>query len=125
LASETDLPEEKWLVGFRRHSVEVAPTTENIFIRQFYASGFYEAYDIVMGHAERHELDVIWFREKRECEAMTNKDFPVLEALCTYCNKTFNCEEPIPCQVESCSAEFCSKVCFDGHRKLKHVHRDG
>jgi hypothetical protein len=121
LADDRDLPQEKWLVGFRSRSAdEEASTSESIFIRQFYASGFYEAYDLVMGHAEKLLLDVVWFKEKRECGSMANNSFPALETLCTYCNKKFNLEEPIPCDADCCSAELCSRSCLEGHHKLKH-----
>ena len=64
-------------------------------------------------------LEVLWFREKRSCEAFLNRDFPELESLCTYCNKKFNHVEPVPCTADGCSAEFCSRECMDSHQKLR------
>jgi hypothetical protein len=89
-------------------------------MRQFYAPGYYEAYDTVLTHAEKMNLEVLWFREKRSCEPFLNRDFPDLEAICTYCNKKFNHSEPVPCAHEGCSAEFCSRYCLAEHRAIRH-----
>ena len=112
-AGEEDPLEEKWLAAFRRQSGDA-------FIRQFYALGFYEAYDKVVSHAERLKLGVLWFKEKRACGPMSTDSFPMLESVCTYCNKQFNHQEPIPCGAARCHAEMCSKVCYSDHQQLKH-----
>ena len=116
--SDEGLPEEKWLAAFRKHSSRTG--SDGVFIRQFYAPGFYEAYDAVVTHAEKLKLEVLWFREKRECGSMATGTFPMLESVCTYCNKKFNHEEPIPCDAEQCNAEMCSKGCYQDHKKLRH-----
>lgn len=119
VASDDDVPAEKWLAAYRNPASKKHPDG-SVFIRQFYASGFYEAYDTVLTHAENMNLDVVWFREKRSCEHFLNCDFPELESLCTYCNKKFNHIEPVPCRHESCSAEFCSRKCMEDHRAMRH-----
>ena len=118
-SAEVDLPEEKWLVAFRNPSSRKDPDG-SVFVRQFYAPGYYEAYDTVITHAEKTGLEVMWFREKRSCEPFINKTFPLLESICTYCNKKFNHLEPIPCSAQSCSAMFCSHECMTGHSAMKH-----
>lgn len=121
IASDEDVPTEKWLVAYRKSTPY---TTKNpygsVFVRQFYAPGYYEAYDIVLTHAERMNLEVLWFREKRCCEAFFNKNLPELESICTYCNKKFNFAEPLPCVYDACDAELCSKECMTDHCKLRH-----
>jgi hypothetical protein len=91
-----------------------------MFIRQFYAAGFYEAYDTVLSYAENRNMEVMWFREKRSCGPFLNRDLPELESLCRYCNKEFNDFEPVPCMQEGCKAEFCSKECMTSHLALRH-----
>jgi hypothetical protein len=91
-----------------------------VFIRQFYAPGYYEAYDIVLTYAENMNMEVVWFREKHSCQPFLNWDIPELESLCTYCNKKFNDLEPVPCRHERCNAEFCSKECMANHLALRH-----
>jgi hypothetical protein len=118
-ASESDLPEEKWLVAFRNPSSRKHPDGD-VFVRQFYAPGYYEAYDTVISHAEKTGLEVMWFREKRTCEPFLNKTFPQLESICIYCNKKFNHLEPIPCSVRSCTRTFCSRECMTAHLAMKH-----
>lgn len=118
-ASEGDLPEEKWLVAFRNPSSRKQPEGA-VFVRQFYAPGYYEAYDIVISHAEKIGLEVMWFREKRSCEPFLNKTFPELESTCTYCNRRFNHSEPIPCPSDGCGASFCSRECMTGHSAMRH-----
>jgi hypothetical protein len=123
LASDDDVPLEKWLVGYRNPRSKKHPGG-SIFIRQFYASGFYEAYDTVLTHAETMNLEMVWFREKRYCEPFLNSDFPELESLCTYCNKKFNHSEPVPCRHEGCKAEFCSRKCLEDHLVIRHRVKD-
>lgn len=119
VASEDDLPLEKWLVAYRN------PNSKRraggfVFVRQFYAPGYYEAYNTVLTHAEKLNLEVLWFREKRSCEEFLNRDFPDLETICTYCNKKFNDSEPVPCSHNGCRFEFCSMECMAEHRALRH-----
>jgi hypothetical protein len=52
---------EKWLVAFTNASSKSNPQSA-IFIRQFYAPGFYEAYDIVATYAEKLKLNILWFK---------------------------------------------------------------
>jgi hypothetical protein len=118
-AAGDEIPAEKWLVAYRNPQSKKRPEG-SAFMRQFYAPGYYEAYDTVMTYAEKSKLEVLWFREKRSCEPFVNSDFPVLESLCTFCNKKFNHAEPIPCQHENCRSEFCSRECMKEHCVLKH-----
>ena len=117
-AKEEDVPAEKWLAAFRNPSSAKGPEGST-FVRQFYAAGYYEAYDAVLTHAERMNLEVLWFREKRNCGPYMSRNFPSLEAKCTYCNKKFG-HEPVPCSDDRCESEFCSRKCMDEHAMLKH-----
>ena len=119
VAAEDEIALEKWLVAFRNPSSKRHPDG-SVFVRQFYAPGYYEAYDTVMTHAEKTRLEILWFREKRSCEPFLNRNFPDLESICTYCNKKFNHCEPIPCAVADCAGEFCSRECIGEHSKMKH-----
>ncbi len=104
---------EKWIVSFRRKGKS--------FIRQFRAEGYYEAYDAVLTHAEKHKLDVLWFKEKRNCDSRyMNYNYSELETICTYCGAIFNETEPLPCYDENCNAQFCSKSCLEKHCELRH-----
>lgn len=114
-----EIPEEKWLVAFRNPASRKSPEG-SVFIRQFYAPGYYEAYDAVLTFAEQMKLEVLWFREKRSCEPYVNTTFPGLESVCRYCNKKFGHVDPVPCVDEDCGAEFCSRECMAEHHKLKH-----
>jgi hypothetical protein len=117
------LPLEKWLVCYRNPASNKHPGG-SVFIRQFYAPGYYEAYDTVLTYAENMNMEVVWFREKHSCEPFRNWDIPELESLCTYCNKKFNDLEPMPCKHEHCNAEFCSRECMENHLALRHKSRD-
>lgn len=119
VASGDEIPAEKWLVAYRNPASKKHPGG-SVFMRQFYAPGYYEAYDKVLTHAEKMNLEVLWFREKRSCEPFLNRVFPELEAICTYCNKKFNHAEPVPCGHGGCSAEFCSRECMAEHRAMRH-----
>jgi len=123
VASDDDVPLEKWLVAYRNPTSKKYPD-RSVFIRKFYAPGFYEAYDTVLTHAENMNLEVVWFREKRYCEPFLNCDFPELESLCTYCNKKFNYSEPVPCRHDACNAEFCSRECLENHLAMRHKVKD-
>ena len=111
---------EKWLVAFKNPNSKKNPESST-FVRQFYAPGFYEAYDIVATYAEKLKLDILWFKEKRNCGyAYINKNYLQLESFCTYCNNKFNHIDPIPCIKGDCQAEFCSKECMADHYKIRH-----
>lgn len=112
------IPSEKWLVSFKNHNNKSMTQT---IIRQFYAQGYFEAYDIVRTISEKLDLEIIWFKEKRNCSSLfINKTFPILESICIYCNKIFNGNEPIPCIQEKCIHIFCSLDCRNNHYRLKH-----
>ena len=113
---------EKWLVSFKNHNNNKNKNmTPQIIIRQFYAQGYFEAYDIVRTISEKLDLEVIWFKEKRNCSSLLiNKTFPILESICVYCNRLFNGNEPIPCIHEKCIHIFCSLDCRNDHYRLKH-----
>jgi hypothetical protein len=120
---ENIIPTEKWLASFRDSRTNQF-LNGRIFIRQFYAAGFYEAYDIVSTYAEKQSLEILWFKEKRNCgQPLINKGFPELETFCTYCNIKFNHTEPIACKEELCHQDFCSRHCMLEHHKLKHKPR--
>ena len=111
------IPSEKWLVSFKNHNNNKTKT----IIRQFYAQGYFEAYDIVRTISEKLDLEIIWFKEKRNCsDLFINKTFPILESICVYCNRIFNGNEPIPCIQEKCIHIFCSLGCRNNHYRLKH-----
>ena len=113
------IPSEKWLVSFKKHNKY--DSNPKIIIRQFYAQGYFEAYDIVRTFSEKLDLEIIWFKEKRNCSSLfINKTFPILESICIYCNKIFNGNEPIPCIQEKCIHIFCSLDCRNNHYRLKH-----
>lgn len=113
------IPSEKWLVSFKNHNNKSMTQT---IIRQFYAQGYFEAYDIVRTFSEKFDLEIIWFKEKRNCSSLfINKTFPILESICIYCNKIFNGNEPIPCIQEKCIHIFCSLDCRNNHYRLKHL----
>lgn len=114
------LPYEKWLVAFQNN---FSPTIleDTVFLRQFFAPGFYEAYDMVATYAEKSQVEILWFLEKRECGIpYLNSEYPELESLCTYCNNFFNLHDPIPCPDPQCSAKFCSRNCLQAHIDIKH-----
>jgi hypothetical protein len=115
------IPSEKWLVSFKNDNNNNKKTTPQILIRQFYAQGYFEAYDIVRTFSEKLDLEIIWFKEKRNCSSLfINKTFPLLESICVYCNRIFNSNEPIPCLHEECIHIFCSINCLNNHYRLKH-----
>ena len=119
VATGDELAFEKWLAAFRNPASKRHPDG-SFFVRQFYAQGYYEAYDTVMTYAEKMSLEVLWFREKRSCEPFLNRNFPDLEAICTYCNRRFNHSEPIPCGLAECAGQFCSRECLGEHSHMKH-----
>ena len=115
-----ELPLEKWLVAYRSPSSKRGQEGAK-FVRQFFAPGFYEAYDIVLSHAEKMNLEVLWFREKRNCGHYMNRNYPELEGLCTWCNRKFG-QEPVPCAHGGCELVFCSRDCMNEHSYHKHTH---
>jgi hypothetical protein len=114
--------EEKWIVAFIRPN-----TLRKIYYRQFYAMGFYEAYDRVMTFMEKTNYQILWYKEKRNCGLyFTKKEIPFLEFVCTFCNKKFNNIEPIKCNFENkntCTSEFCSFNCRQEHFYYVHIKR--
>lgn len=114
--------EEKWVVSFIRHE-----ELKRIYYRQFYAAGFYEAYDSVMSFLEKTDYKLLWYKEKRKCgKYFIDKDIPFLESICTFCNKKFNNIEPIKCNFWSnsgCKSEFCSFKCKQEHCHYIHINR--
>jgi len=106
------IPAEKWLVSFRKNG--------RSFVRQFMAEGYYEAYDTVLTYAENREVEVLWFKEKRNCDHHLNRNYPELESVCVYCHAIFNDKEPVPCYDETCKAVFCSKRCMQEHYTFRH-----
>jgi hypothetical protein len=114
------IPSEKWLVSFKNNNNR-SSVNPRVLIRQFYAQGYYEAYDIIRTYAEKLALEIIWFKEKRNCSYyFISKKFPQLESICVYCNRIFNEMEPIPCLQENCKHIFCSMNCLDNHIRLIH-----
>jgi hypothetical protein len=114
--------EEKWIVAFIRPN-----TLRKIYYRQFYAMGFYEAYDRVMTFMEKTNYQILWYKEKRNCGLyFTKKEIPFLEFVCTFCNNKFNNIEPIKCNFENkntCTSEFCSFNCRQEHFYYVHIKR--
>ena len=114
------LPSEKWLVSFKNHNY-TRSVIPRVIIRQFYAQGYFEAYDIIRTYAEKLALEIIWFKEKRNCSHLfISKKFPQLESICVYCNRIFNELDPIPCLQEDCIHIFCSRKCLESHIILRH-----
>ena len=114
------VPYEKWIVCFsdsRKKGIKLS-------YREFFAQGFYEAFDMVMTYAEKQNVDIRWFKEKRNCGGtLANYKFVKLESFCTYCNKRFNHEEPIPCNHVNCYSTFCSRHCMSDHIILLHKNK--
>lgn len=114
---DNTIPYEKWIVSFadsRKSKIKIS-------FREFFAQGFYEAYDIVMTYAEKQNLDVSWFKEKRNCgNVFSQFDITKLESFCTYCNRKFNHQDPVPCHDDECNSVFCSRNCMSDHIRLLH-----
>ncbi len=114
--------EEKWVIAFLK------PNVKKIHYRQFFATGFYEAFDIVMTFSERTNCQILWYKEKRKCDMYFNVQIiPFLESICTFCNSKFNNIEPIKCNFEKnvfkCKSEFCSIKCKQDHFYYMHVNQ--
>jgi hypothetical protein len=115
------LPYEKWLAAFR-NGPDSRVSEGHEFLRQFRATGFYEAYDIVATYAEKSQVEILWFIEKRESgHPFVNNNYPELESICTYCNSFFSYLDYIPCPFPRCSSVLCSKICLQDHIGLKHT----
>jgi hypothetical protein len=113
------LPYEKWLAAFI-DDPDGTGTEGNVFLRQFHASGFYEAYSIVASYAEKSQTRILWFQEKRVCGLpYSDTKYTELESNCTYCNDFFSGDD-IPCPDSDCSAVLCSRKCLVEHNSLKH-----
>lgn len=113
---------EKWIVSYIK-----LDNLKKIYYRQFFAAGFYEAYDRVMTFVEKTNCKILWYKEKRKCGGyFANKEIPYLEFVCTFCNNKFNDIEPIKCSFENnshCKSEFCSLHCRQEHFYFMHVKR--
>ncbi len=114
--------EEKWIISFIK-----VDNLRKIHYRQFFAAGFYEAYDRVMTFVEKTNCKILWYKEKRKCGLyFANKEIPYLEFVCTFCNNRFNNTEPIKCNFENnnhCKSEFCSLYCRQEHFYYMHIKR--
>jgi hypothetical protein len=114
------IPYEKWIVSFsdsRKSNIKIS-------YREFFAQGYYEAYDMVMTYAEKQRVDIRWFKEKRNCGNTFSKyDIMELESFCSFCNKRFNLQDPVPCNHDYCSSIFCSRDCMNDHVMLLHITR--
>jgi hypothetical protein len=114
------IPLEKWLASFKNNNNRER-INPRVLIRQFYAQGYFEAYDIIRNYSEKLGLEIIWFKEKRNCSHyFISKKFPELESICVYCNRIFNESEPIPCVQENCLHIFCSLNCLENHKIRMH-----
>ena len=124
MVRELDAPmEEKWIVAYIK-----SDALKNITYRQFYAAGYYEAYDRVMTFIEKTGYRILWYKEKRKCgQYFARKEIPSLEFVCTFCNNKFNDIEPIKCGFEKknvCISEFCSLNCKQEHFYYVHIKRN-
>ncbi|HET6730341.1 MAG TPA: hypothetical protein VFH04_01950 [Nitrososphaeraceae archaeon] len=120
IQNEEDLiPSEKWLVAFRTRNID--PYYQKISIREFLSPGFYEAFDRVASFAEKTNVEILWFKEKRMCHGSLLNSIQIsLEWFCTYCNLESNIQDSIPCNELSCTANLCSRTCYEEHMQLKH-----
>jgi hypothetical protein len=74
-----------------------------------------------MTYAEKQNLDVSWFKEKRNCgNVFSQFEITKLESFCTYCNRKFNHQDPVPCHDDKCNSVFCSRNCMSDHIRLLH-----
>ncbi len=112
-------PYEKWLVAYKNNFSK--RFSERIILRQFYAAGFYEAFDVVATYAERFQVEILWFLEKRECGLpYVSSNYPGLEIACTYCDNLIDYQDSVPCPKQQCSAKVCSRKCLMEHIDYKH-----
>ena len=112
--------EEKWIVSFIK-----SDNFNKIYYRQFYATGFYEAYDRVMTFMEKTNYKILWYKEERKCDIyFKKKEILSLEYICTFCNRKYNNLEPIKCNFGNnviCTSEFCSFNCRQEHLYYVHI----
>ena len=114
------IPDVKWLLAFRNRNVD--GTGGIVSIREFRCGGYYEAFERVMCYADKTGAEILWFKEKRECNEPLNFSTQLpLGCFCTYCNTEHNTQETVPCKVPNCNAAFCSRECYGLHMKLKHA----
>jgi len=120
LSDDHDLiPSVKWLVAFRNRNPD--GHIGKILIREFLCGGFYEAFDRIQSYAEKTDIEVLWFKEKRACDgSLTNSIQLQLGYFCTYCNIEHNAEDSIPCEELYCNSNLCSKKCYEDHVEFKH-----
>lgn len=104
-----EFPNELWVVCFIRDGRRI--------YRQFYARGYYNAYDRVLRYAEKRRLSILWFKEKRYCYDIRH-DYEQLEEFCVYCNAIF--DETFAIECEDCNAILCSKDCYHAHKRFRH-----
>lgn len=109
----------KWLVAFRNSNFN--GNTSFISIREFQCGGYYEAFERVRGYAAKTNAEILWFKEKRECDESFAYSVQLpLGLFCTYCNVEHNTEDSIPCVVPHCNSILCSRKCHEHHMLLKH-----
>ena len=113
--------EEKWIVSF----IKSTNNLNKIYYRQFYAAGFYEAYDKIMTFMEKTNYKILWYKEKRKCDPyFKKKELLSLENVCTFCNRKYSTLEPIKCNFGDnsiCASEFCSFNCRQDHLYYIHI----
>ena len=75
---------EYWVIAFfKSHS------KNRKYYRQFMASGFYEAFDIVMTFSEKTSCQILWYKEKRKCDSkFTELGIPLLESFVLFAIKS-------------------------------------
>lgn len=114
------IPFVKWLVAFRNRNFD--GSTSIISVREFQCGGYYDAFERVQDFAEKTNAEVLWFKEKRECDESFAYSIQLpLGCFCTYCNVEHNTEDSIPCQVLHCNSILCSRKCHEHHTLLKHT----
>jgi hypothetical protein len=121
-ASDENPVSEKWVVAYAKSN-----NLKKVYYRQFFAEGFYEAYDRIMTFSEKTDYKIMWYKEKRKCgRFFDGKEISNLESICTYCNSIFNNIEPIKCNFDKhqdCKSEFCSFKCRKEHLLYLHINR--
>jgi hypothetical protein len=117
------VPPVKWLVAFRNSNLN--RSTSFISIREFQCGGYYEAFERVLGYAARTNAELLWFKEKRECDESFAYSVQLpLGLICAYCNVEHRTEDSIPCEVPHCNSIVCSRKCHEHHMLLKHPNSD-
>ena len=113
-----EIPFQKWIVMLKDYKNN--QKDPKIFIRQFMAQGYYDAYDMVRSYAERSNQEILWFKEKRVCPEYYLTSFPWLEYSCRYCNARISDKDPLTCNINGCTAILCSKNCIRNHMLMRH-----